>query len=93
MEQQYKQVKANQKGYWKDRLINEDESFSVPVDEEALWFDDVNPKQADSDGSTNYSRMNKEALTAAAVAKGIELNGSETKAEIVTLLEESDLLQ
>lgn len=43
MEQQYKQVKANQKGYWKDRLINEDEIFSVPVDEEALWFDDVEP--------------------------------------------------
>lgn len=41
MEQQYKQVKANQKGYWKDRLINEDEIFSVPVDEKALWFDDV----------------------------------------------------
>lgn len=43
MEQEYKQVKANQKGYWKDRLINEDEIFSVPVDEEALWFDDVEP--------------------------------------------------
>lgn len=93
MELQYKQVKANQKGYWKDRLINEDEIFSVPVDEEALWFDDVDPKPKDSDGSTNYSRMNKEALTAVAVEKGIELNGSETKAAIITLLEESDILQ
>lgn len=89
----HKQVRANQKGFYNDRLVQEGEEFVVPVGETALWFDDVNPKQDDSEGSTNYSRMNKDALTAAAVAKGIELNGSETKAEIVTLLEESDLLQ
>ncbi|MFW1952206.1 hypothetical protein [Acinetobacter beijerinckii] len=89
----HKQVRANQKGFYNDRLVQEGEVFVVPVGETSLWFDDVNPKQADSDGSTNYSRMNKEALTAAAVAKGIELNGAETKAELVALLEESELLQ
>ena len=89
----YKQVRANQKGFYDNRLIQEDEVFLVPEDQVAVWFDDVNPKQANSDGSTNYSRMNKEALTAAAVAKGIELNGAETKAELVALLEEAELLQ
>ena len=89
----HKQVRANQKGFYNDRLVQEGEVFVVPEGETALWFDDVNPKQVNSDGSTNYSRMNKEALTAAAVAKSIELNGAETKAELVALLEESELLQ
>lgn len=57
MELQYKQVKANQKGYWKDRLINEDEIFSVPVDEEALWFDDVEP--AEKPKTTRSTSSNK----------------------------------
>lgn len=59
MELQYKQVKANQKGYWKDRLINEDEIFSVPVDEEALWFDDVEP--AEKPKTTRSTSSNKTA--------------------------------
>ena len=83
-----KQVRANQKGFYKDRLIQEGDVFAVGADETALWFDDVNPKPVDADPNSNfvYSRMNKEALLAEAVAKGIELNGSETKAQIVELL-------
>ncbi|ENW78223.1 hypothetical protein F909_03909 [Acinetobacter sp. ANC 3929] len=87
-----KQVRANQKGFYKDRLIQDGEVFAVGEEETGLWFDDVDPKPANNDANSNYSRMNKEALTAAAVAKDIELNGSETKAQLVELLEESDLL-
>ncbi|ENX58310.1 MULTISPECIES: hypothetical protein [Acinetobacter] len=88
-----KQVRANQKGFYKDRLIQDGEIFAVGEDETGLWFEDLDPKPVGTDTNSNYSRMNKEALTAAAAAKNIELNGSETKAQLVELLEEADLLQ
>lgn len=74
------------------------EPFEVPVDmvSDDAWFKPVSGEseaKGDQDANSNYSRMNKEALTAAAIAKGIELNGSETKAQLVELLEEADLLQ
>ncbi|WP_151748951.1 hypothetical protein [Acinetobacter oleivorans] len=79
-----KQVRATQKGYYNDRLIEEGQVFSVPEDETALWFEDVEPKQPES--KNPFSSMNKEALTQAALDKGIELDGSETKAQIIELL-------
>lgn len=78
------------------------EPFEVPADmvSDDAWFKPVSgatytkdAQGSDQDPNRNYSRMNKEALTAAAVAKGIELNGSETKAQLIELLEEADLLQ
>ncbi|QVR66725.1 hypothetical protein [Acinetobacter sp. BHS4] len=81
---EYKQVRANQKGFYNDRLIQEGEVFSVPEEETALWFDDVEPKQPET--KNPFSSMNKEALTQAALDKGIELDGSETKAQIIELL-------
>ncbi len=80
----YKQVLANQKGFYNDRLIQEGEVFSVPEEETALWFDDVEPKQPET--KNPFSSMNKEALIQAALDKGIELDGSETKAQITELL-------
>lgn len=73
------------------------EPFEVPVDlvSDDAWFKPVsgatfekNAEGQNQDPNSSYSRMNKEALTAAAVAKGIELNGSETKAQLVELLEQ-----
>ncbi|MFW1760476.1 hypothetical protein [Acinetobacter calcoaceticus] len=84
MELEYKQVRANQKGFFNDRLIQEGEVFSVPEGETALWFDDLEPKQPES--KNPFSSMNKEALTQAALDKGIQLEGSETKAQIIELL-------
>ncbi|EXS21489.1 hypothetical protein J658_3556 [Acinetobacter baumannii 573719] len=81
---EYKQVRANQKGFYNDRLVQEGEVFSVPEDETALWFEDVEPKQSES--KNPFSSMNKEALTQAALDKGIQLDGSETKAQIIELL-------
>ncbi|EIB6856874.1 hypothetical protein AXY30_RS03820 [Acinetobacter baumannii] len=81
---EYKQVRANQKGFYNDRLVQEGEVFSVPEDETALWFEDVEPKQPES--KNPFSSMNKEALTQAALDKGIQLDGSETKAQIIELL-------
>ncbi|AZB88798.1 TPA: hypothetical protein ACNIH0_002991 [Acinetobacter baumannii] len=81
---EYKQVRANQKGFYNDRLIQEGEVFSVPEEETALWFDDVEPKQPES--KNPFSSMNKEALTQIAVEKGIQLSGAETKAQIIELL-------
>ncbi|EPR3391325.1 hypothetical protein ACU4YV_001966 [Acinetobacter baumannii] len=81
---EYKQVLANQKGFYNDRLIQEGEVFSVPEEETALWFDDVEPKQPET--KNPFSSMNKEALIQAALDKGIELDGSETKAQIIELL-------
>ncbi|WP_333662725.1 hypothetical protein [Acinetobacter sp.] len=40
-----KQVRANQKGFYKDRLIQEGDVFAVGVDETALWFDDIEPPE------------------------------------------------
>ncbi|RSO56912.1 hypothetical protein EA758_02130 [Acinetobacter pittii] len=80
----YKQVLANQKGFYNDRLIQEGEVFSVPEEETALWFDDVEPKQPET--KNPFSSMNKEALIQAALDKGIQLDGSETKAQIIELL-------
>ncbi|EMT2447106.1 hypothetical protein WMF02_002105 [Acinetobacter baumannii] len=76
------------------------EPFEVPADmvSDDAWFKPVSSAEAknaqgsDQDPNSNYSRMNKEALTAAAVAKCIELNGSETKTQLVELLENADLL-
>ncbi|WP_347016241.1 hypothetical protein H2788_11960 [Acinetobacter seifertii] len=81
---EYKQVRANQKGFYNDRLVQEGEVFSVPEQETALWFEDVEPKQTES--KNPFSSMNKEALTQAALDKGIQLDGSETKAQIIELL-------
>lgn len=81
---EYKQVLANQKGFYNDRLIQEGEVFSVPEEETALWFDDVEPKQPET--KNPFSSMNKEALIQAALGKGIQLDGSETKAQIIELL-------
>lgn len=81
---EYKQVRANQKGFYNDRLIQEGEVFSVPEEETALWFDDVEPKQPES--KNPFSSMNKKALTQIAVEKGIQLSGAETKAQIIELL-------
>ncbi|SSP31273.1 Uncharacterised protein [Acinetobacter pittii] len=81
---EYKQVRANQKGFYNDRLIQEGEVFSVPEEETALWFDDVEPKQADS--TKAYSRMTPEELANVAAEKGISLSGSESKAQIIKLL-------
>lgn len=53
---EYKQVRANQKGFYDNRLIQEDEVFLVPVGQEALWFDDVEtpekPKSAGRSSAT-----------------------------------------
>ncbi|BFM64297.1 hypothetical protein IAF52_05695 [Acinetobacter baumannii] len=81
---EYKQVRANQKGFYNDRLIQEGEVFSVPEDQTALWFDDVESKQPES--KNPFSSMNKEALIQAAVEQGIQLTGAETKAQIIELL-------
>lgn len=81
---EYKQVRANQKGFYNDRLIQEGEVFSVPEEETALWFDDVEPKQADS--TKAYSSMTPEELANVAAEKGISLSGSESKAQIIKLL-------
>ncbi|MDN8238531.1 hypothetical protein RFW85_00735 [Acinetobacter sp. 12966] len=81
---EYKQVRANQKGFYNDRLIQEGEVFSVPEDQTALWFDDLEPKQPES--KNPFSSMNKEALIQAAVEQGIQLTGAETKAQIIELL-------
>ncbi|MBF9261628.1 hypothetical protein I0P11_10855 [Acinetobacter baumannii] len=81
---EYKQVRANQKGFYNDRLVQEGEVFSVPEEETALWFDDVEPKQTDS--AKSYSSMTPEELAIVAVEKGISLSGSETKAQIIKLL-------
>ncbi|MCH7392425.1 hypothetical protein [Acinetobacter dispersus] len=88
-----KQVRANQKGFYKDRLIQDGEVFAVGEDETGLWFDDVDPKPANSNANSKYSRMKKPELIEAAVAKGIELTGSETNPQIIELLENADLLQ
>ena len=101
-----KEVRANQKGFYKDRLIQENEVFLVPEGETALWFDDVNPKpvtastptggtqgsgESDSeDKPPAYSRMNKAELTLEAAKAGIELTGEETNAQIVALLTAKD---
>ncbi|OTL80100.1 hypothetical protein B9X62_20070 [Acinetobacter pittii] len=79
-----KQVRATQKGYYNDRLIEEGQVFSVPEDETALWFEDVEPKQADS--TKAYSSMTPEELANVAAEKGISLSGSESKAQIIKLL-------
>lgn len=97
-----KEVRANQKGFYKDRLIQENEVFLVPEGETALWFDDVNPKPVTASTPTGgtqgtgesdpedkppvYSRMNKAELTLEAAKAGIELTGNETNAQIVELL-------
>ena len=81
---EYKQVQANQKGFYNDRLIQEGDVFTVPEGETALWFDDVEPKQADS--TKAYSSMTPEELANVAAEKGISLSGSESKAQIIKLL-------
>lgn len=81
---EYKQVRATQKGFFNDRLIQEGDVFTVPEGETALWFDDVEPKQADS--TKAYSSMTPEELANVAAEKGISLSGSESKAQIIKLL-------
>ncbi|WP_284118428.1 hypothetical protein [Acinetobacter seifertii] len=68
--------------------------FFVPSDlltGKKTWFKPVNEnyvfsEQQNSDPNNPYSRMNKEALSQAAAAKGIQLTGAETKAQIIELL-------
>lgn len=93
-----KQVRANQKGFYKDRLVQEGEVFLVSKGETALWFDDVAPTPVASSAPTGtgeadqgdkppaYSRMNKGDLTLEAAKLGIELTGEETNPQIVELL-------
>ncbi|ENU23505.1 hypothetical protein F993_01658 [Acinetobacter proteolyticus] len=40
-----KQVRANQKGFYKDRLVQDGEIFAVGEDETGLWFDDIEPAE------------------------------------------------
>lgn len=88
-----KQVRANQKGFYKDRLVQEGEVFLVSKGETALWFDDVAPSAPTGTGETDqgdkppaYSRMNKGELIVEAAKLGIELTGEETNPQIVELL-------
>ncbi|WP_410566196.1 hypothetical protein [Acinetobacter sp. H1(2024)] len=68
--------------------------FFVPSDlltGKKTWFKPVNEnyvfsEQQNADPSNPYTRMNKDALTQAAVEKGIQLTGAETKAQIIELL-------
>ncbi|MBU0384617.1 hypothetical protein, partial [Acinetobacter baumannii] len=55
------------------------------------WFKPVNEnyvisEQQNADPNNPYTRMNKDALTQAAVEQGIQLTGAETKAQIIELL-------
>lgn len=81
---EHKQVRANQKGFYNDRLIQEGEVFSVPENQTALWFDDLEPKQVDA--TKAYSSMSPEELINVALEKGIQLTGTETKTQIIKLL-------
>lgn len=68
--------------------------FFVPSDlltGKKTWFKPVNEnyvfsEQQNADPNNPYTRMNKDALTQAAVEKGIQLTGAETKAQIIELL-------
>lgn len=68
--------------------------FFVPSDlltGKKTWFKPVNEnyvfsEQQNADPNNPYTRMNKDALTQAAVEKGIQLSGAETKAQINELL-------
>ncbi|WP_071709587.1 hypothetical protein [Acinetobacter baumannii] len=68
--------------------------FFVPSDlltGKKTWFKPVNENyvfsdQQNADPNNPYTRMNKDALTQAAVEKGIQLSGAETKAQIIELL-------
>ncbi|HAV3460473.1 TPA: hypothetical protein JIE17_003757, partial [Acinetobacter baumannii] len=68
--------------------------FFVPSDlltGKKTWFKPVNEnyvfsEQQNADPNNPYTRMNKDALTQAAVEKGIQLSGAETKAQIIELL-------
>ncbi len=68
--------------------------FFVPSDlltGKKTWFKPVNKnyvfsEQQNADPNNPYTRMNKDALTQAAVEKGIQLSGAETKAQIIELL-------
>ncbi|PIL89826.1 hypothetical protein CA950_19145 [Acinetobacter pittii] len=68
--------------------------FFVPSDlltGKKTWFKPVNEnyvfsEQQNADPNNTYTRMNKDALTQAAVEKGIQLSGAETKAQIIELL-------
>ncbi|MDN8509287.1 hypothetical protein Q4177_09940 [Acinetobacter baumannii] len=68
--------------------------FFVPSDlliGNKTWFKPVNEnyvisEQQNADPNNPYTRMNKDALTQAAVEKGIQLSGAETKAQIIELL-------
>ncbi|AVI34953.1 hypothetical protein AW863_RS01135 [Acinetobacter baumannii] len=68
--------------------------FFVPSDlltGKKTWFKPVNEnyvfsEQQNADPNNPYTRMNKDALTQAAVEQGIQLTGAETKAQIIELL-------
>ncbi|ENU07747.1 hypothetical protein [Acinetobacter calcoaceticus] len=62
-------------------LITGKKTWFKPVDENY-----VISEQQNSDPNNPYTRMNKEALSQAAAANGIQLTGSETKAQIIELL-------
>lgn len=81
-----KQVQANQKGFYKDRLIQEGEIFLVDNGETALWFDDVADASGGDNSASQYSQMRLSELKETAAQLGIELAGNETKAEIIAKL-------
>lgn len=81
-----KQVQANQKGFYKDRLIQEGEIFLVDNGETALWFDDVADASGGDNSASQYSQMKLADLKETAAQLGIELAGNETKAEIIAKL-------
>lgn len=67
-------------------LLKGKKTWFKPVNENYVISEQQNLEQQNSDPSNPYSRMNKEALSQAAAAKGIQLTGAETKAQIIELL-------
>ncbi|OIF97478.1 hypothetical protein A7N09_19940 [Acinetobacter baumannii] len=87
------EVVAIKKGFYHG-IRDAGTKFFVPSDlltGKKTWFKPVNEnyvfsEQQNADPNNPYTRMNKDALTQAAVEKGIQLSGAETKAQIIELL-------
>ncbi len=87
------QVIAVKKGFYHG-IRDVGTKFFVPssmITGEKTWFKPVDEnyvisEQQNADPNNPYTRMNKDALTQAAVEKGIQLSGAETKAQIIELL-------
>lgn len=67
-------------------LVTGKKTWFKPVDKNYVVSEQHNLEQQNSDPNNPYSRMNKEALSQAAAAKGVQLTGAETKAQIIELL-------